>query len=269
MKNTKSAPADESRMAQYRKHLDQLNAALKEKYSLPDIIGAEKQIAWATDIRTKFLDAFDRQRREIDPAIVNAVLSGILPQTESRWWIDHKDLSCAEYLIIAKTMAHIITNEPVQEIRGISDDIITVDDSDPEKIFVSCAASIIPKNIMKQYGFVPDGSGTWVRQMLVEDNARVGVVESLCLTLLQNGFKMQILTPRKPSAPHDGEIKLINGELCIEASTEEIYRAAAHIGKRIIWLEGCAPKDIQTLIDSYDIVCSPEAAAFLGDGIRD
>lgn len=67
---------------------------IEEKYNLPDIIGTEKQIAWARKIRTrmykKFEEDFDGKFGDND-ARLNDFKAWLKNKTEAKWFINNKD----------------------------------------------------------------------------------------------------------------------------------------------------------------------------------
>lgn len=97
-----------------------------QQSGLPALTGSDKQIAWASDIRSKMIEALnisaDKARTILariandeaattDPAKVEAAkvecednlasITAILAITDARWWIDHRD-EHPNTLIIAK-----------------------------------------------------------------------------------------------------------------------------------------------------------------------
>lgn len=80
----------------------QQERAAEANKGLPALVGTEKQIAWAEQIRAKaassllpireMIDA----RRDLEPTQANVIITVIdnaLAQTDSRYWIDNRDAS--------------------------------------------------------------------------------------------------------------------------------------------------------------------------------
>ncbi len=265
MSDKGSVLSKDLRIAQYRERLDQLGAVLKNKYNLFPMTGAVKQISWATDIRTKFLEEYDKHRGELTSDICNAVMSNILTNTESRWWIDRKDMKYEEFISFAKTTSHIKDGHEI-DLPNCIVDCIQIDVCDTSKIIIYGKYFDGLNNIITEYKFIFDKDRNyWFRDICVDDNARTGVIESLCLTLLGNGYKIQVLSPNTKDDRHDGILKIFNDRLCVETCTDAIYKVASSIGMRVVYLDKCKKSDIQSFIDSYDIICTNSAKNFIGD----
>ena len=251
-----------ARIAKYREHLDKMSILLGDKYNLPEISGAIKQIAWAKDIRTKFAEALDRQREHLNPDTLLAVQNYIFCETSARWWIDRKDVSFEEHLIYAKTLGKVAENEVGKPVLSKSE-VIVIDSSQSDKIVVSFVpSSAFP--ILQSRGFSPSVSGEWVNEISVSDNARCGVVDSLCLSLLQSGYAARVISPPAPPVLHDGKLLVVNGRLCVEAKTEAVYKAAARIGVRFVCVDGANRDDLRQFLDNYDVEVSESARGVVG-----
>lgn len=78
--------------------------ATAEAAGLPALTGSDKQIAWAETIRAKALAAIDEitakcgESAKVPEAL--AIVDWVRGQSESRWWIDHRD-DGAVYLLRA------------------------------------------------------------------------------------------------------------------------------------------------------------------------
>ncbi len=265
MKNQDDITLKALRMAQYRERLDKLNLLLKNKYNLSDMEGAAKQISWATDIRTKFLEEFDKQYDDLDQDVRDSIIERVLSHTESRWWIDRKDAKYSDFMIFAKTLLNVKTNK-ITDSSNVIDDSILIDTCHNTRITISSNLLGDLSDIMNQYKFtLNQNDKCWFRDIPVEDNARVGIVESLCLTLLANGYKIQVISSKPKDIKHDGILKMIGDMLCIEARTEAVYKTASSIGARLVYLKDCNKSDIQLLINSYDVVCTDKAQLFIND----
>jgi len=64
--------------------------------ALPALIGSDKQISWATDVRAKAHAAFLAQfakaptpKTDKDMAFI-AAINAMFAQTDAGWWIDHR-----------------------------------------------------------------------------------------------------------------------------------------------------------------------------------
>jgi len=75
-------------------------AARAAAWELPALTGSPKQIAWAERIRSDFFAEFEEMEKEDGHSTAEAAekdarfgqfLSWVKSQTESRFWIDHKD----------------------------------------------------------------------------------------------------------------------------------------------------------------------------------
>lgn len=246
----------------YREHLNKQIILLSDKYNLSPLSGAEKQIAWATDIRIRFVEALDKHRGELSDSAFRSVTNQILSQTESRWWIDHRDQSFDEYLSFAKTISLVDDSGDVLPRYEKPSDVVFID-AERERIEVSYYKPETISEILQRHSFVMDGN-KWIREIPLDDSTRQGVIDSLCLTLLSGGFTARVQHPPKPEPIRDGLIKIVDGRLCVEARTEAVYKAASRLGKRVVWLDGVDRSEIQKFVSSYDIGISDDASQTLG-----
>lgn len=249
-----------SRMAQYREHLDKMLILLTDKYQLPEISGAPKQIAWAKDIRIKFVEQLDKQISSVPSSIISTVKSQILSQTESRWWIDRKDMSFEEHLIYAKTVCSI-SDFQENKLSPKQPNITIVDCQADDCVSVHCPVSASP--ILQKYDFV-EKSGVWVREVCYTDVAREGVVNALCLALLQAGHTAKVLPHAEPEVIHDGTLRFVDGRLCVIARSEVVFKAASRIGQRQVFLDGCDKSTIMTFVQNYDVDVSEDVREAFG-----
>ena len=262
----------------YREYLDKQIILLTEKYHLPDINGAEKQIPWANDVRIKFVIQFDKHFAELPGDVCAAVQKTVLAQTSARWWIDHKDASYDEMLRLASVLGSISQQvipgcesaAPVQSkpavLKAPVVDMVIIDTQDVDKITVQYSRPEKLSEVLTPREFVFDsGSGVWVKTIEQTDNARTGVVESICLSFLSRGYAARVIAPPEPPVKHDGYLECINGRLCVVANTEPVYKAAARLGSRLIWFEGVDVSDIRGFVKAYDIEVSEAAQELIGD----
>ena len=77
------------------------DAAAISYLNLPDLVGSDRQVSWATTIRMKRLAAI----------ITGSSTDGAdghqacIPITDAKWWIDHRDLTDTD--LIAKGQLHV------------------------------------------------------------------------------------------------------------------------------------------------------------------
>ena len=79
---------------------------------LPDLVGTDKQVDWAEDIRIKALAdiaEFFAGRADSDKAL-DYLRRGLQHLTKAAWWIDHRDL---DTILMAKAIAQAPVNEEV------------------------------------------------------------------------------------------------------------------------------------------------------------
>lgn len=246
----------------YREHLDQQIILLGDKYNLPKLSGAEKQVAWAADIRIRFVEYFDKNKDALPDTASHCVETLIFTQTESRWWIDRRDQSYEDILSFATTVS--LVNKQEGKLPGYQkkNNVVFIN-AENERIFVSYFEPENISSIMMRHSFELEDKN-WVREIPLKDVTRQGILDSICLALLSAGFAAKIQHPPKPEAIHDGILKIINGKLCLETRTEAVYKAASRVGKRHIWFDGVDKSEIQKLISAYDIGISEEARTRLG-----
>ncbi len=64
-----------------------------EKYNLPELVGTEKQVAWAEDIRAKLVSKVSKPTEKFFE-LVNA-------KTSAKWWIDNRYIQTVRELAVA------------------------------------------------------------------------------------------------------------------------------------------------------------------------
>lgn len=256
-----------ARLAKYRDHLNKMAILLGDKYNLPLLSGAVKQVAWAQDIRTKFAEALDRQRQNLTPETMEAVNRYIFGETSARWWIDRKDVSFEEHLIYAKTLGRVSENRPaaapaVAPSVPVPVGVVTIDCANTERVMV-CGVPAAAAGILSRFGFSESGA-EWKRDISVSDNSRSGVVDGLCLALLQAGYTARIVSAPPAPVIRDGLLTVVSGRLCVEARTEPVYKAAARLGCRRVFVDSAKRSELSAFLQNYDIEVSPEAREVLG-----
>ncbi|WP_406850127.1 hypothetical protein [Chromobacterium phragmitis] len=78
---------------------EQIQQAADNTASLPTLVGTEKQIAWATTIRSNAATSIRQMQSELsaipdgDPrkSAALSIMDGALQQAECRYWIDRRD----------------------------------------------------------------------------------------------------------------------------------------------------------------------------------
>ena len=70
------------------------NAAAIAHLDLPELVGSDRQVSWATTIRMKRLAAMVATS-STDGADVNQACIAV---TDAKWWIDHRDLTDTDLL---------------------------------------------------------------------------------------------------------------------------------------------------------------------------
>ena len=250
-----------ARIAKYREHLDKMSILLEDKYDLPEISGAVKQIAWAKDIRTKFVESLDKQRNNISRDTLDAVRTHIFGETSARWWIDRKDVSFEEHILYAKTLGKVVEHRESKPVRSDASPIVVIDCTDSDKVVVSNTCPAAPA-VLERFGFHRDGS-VWIRDVSISANERAGLVDSLCLSLLQNGCAARVVVPPVPAPVYDGVLTVVNGRLCVEARTEAVYKAASRFGCRRVYVDKNRLDELAVFLKNYDVFVSDDAREVL------
>lgn len=246
----------------YREHLDRQIILLGDKYDLPKLSGADKQIAWATDIRIRFVESLDKNRNSLSEPVFCAVRSQILTQTESRWWIDRREQAYEDMLSFANTVSLVDSSGDVLPRYEKPSDVVFIN-AESELIVVSYFEPAAISAIMLRHSFTLT-DGRWMRSIEMADVSRQGVIDALCLSLLAGGFTAKVANPPKPEPVRDGVLRIVDGRLCVEAKTEAVYKAASRLGKRLIWLDGVDKSEIQKFVSLYDIGITDDARVKLG-----
>lgn len=258
-----------TKLIKYREHLDKQIILLSDRYQLPEITGIGKQIPWATDIRIKFVETYDKRKSTLSSDISYLILKGLMKYVEGRWWIDHKDLPfdklMSELLINDKLPDDIINNN-CNNIKKIDNNSIIIDTQNDAILKIYTDNSDETVSILEKYLFVFEGDpGEWVQNISITDPERVGVVESLSLSLLQNGHTLRVLTRPPPEVVHDGTISIVDNKLCIIARTEPVYKAVSRFGERIIWIDREGVDKLKEVMKKYDIDCSQAARKYIDE----
>lgn len=252
-----------ARLAKYREHLNKMAILLGDKYNLPLLSGAVKQVAWAQDIRTKFAETLDRQRQNLTPETMEAVNRYIFGETSARWWIDRKDVSFEEHLIYAKTLGRVSESRPAAVPSvPVPAGVVTIDCANTERVIV-CGVAAAAAGILSRFGFSESGT-EWKRDIAVSDNSRSGVVDGLCLALLQAGYTARIVSAPPAPVIRDGLLTVVSGRLCVEARTDPVYKAAGRLGCRQVFVDLAKRSELSAFLQNYDIEVSPEAREVLG-----
>ena len=254
------------KLMKFRDHLNKQIILLTDKYQLPDITGVGKQVPWAIDIRIKFVEVYDKRISDLTPDVAQRILVCVASHVDSRWWIDHKGSAFDD--IVQELFSEIPAQMPLNTAPICFASIDTQD-----TLLLRVTANNIDRitTIMQKYLFYTDiekGGGVWIRDLPISNPERIGIVESLSLSLLQNGFTLQILTSPPPEIIHDGTVDIIQGKLCVVARTENVYKAVSRLGSRIIWIDTHFTDKLRILMKKYDIDCTNEATIYLnGDKI--
>ncbi|MDD3972636.1 MAG: hypothetical protein PHC31_12090 [Clostridia bacterium] len=245
------------KLTQYREYLDKQIILLTDRYQLPIIAGVGKQVQYAIDIRIKLITLFDKHKLEIEDEVVRDIFAKIFSHTESRWWIDHKSMTYETMLKSVKSSMScnennlIIHNKIV--INTESDDYIFINYSNDEQISL----------ILERYKF-SFYDGVWKYNLSINDAQRVGVIESLSLSLLQKGYIIQIVAKDPPKIIHDGYVCIINNKLCGIARTEPIYRAFSNIGMRRVWIDDKDIPSLRDIFEKYDVEYGEDVIEYMG-----
>lgn len=255
---------------QYRKYLDDKANIFKLKYNLPEIDGSPKQQAWAQDVRTKFIDQFEKQETKFSPEIISGIHKHILIQTSAKWWIDKKEVSLDDQILYVKTLCEIQQKQqqqqqptPTTTVDSRKDEnVIVIDCQNKDKITITSNKKDA-EYIFKHYEFTTTGDNTWEKSCSIDDNERNGIVDGLCLTLLKGEFTTKVLPYKPPEKPHDGKIFVHNGKLCVETRTEAVYKAASRLGRRYVYLDLDNKNEILSFIQNYDVVVTNDAKKVL------
>ncbi|MDD3098872.1 MAG: hypothetical protein PHW36_00790 [Bacilli bacterium] len=256
------------KLARFREHLDKQIILLTDKYQLPNMIGIGKQISWAIDIRIKLVEVFDKRQSTLSVEESQRILSHIFTHNESRWWIDHKDFNLDQLLIeVFSPNINNNTKDSGNQMPLMDDKYSVIIDTKNED-FLKVLSDDMDKLpfIMNNYDFKRDElNNYWIKYISLNDQERVGVVEALSLTLLQNNFTLRIVSPPPPEVIHDGTLTVINSQLCVIARTEPVYKIISRLGNRIIWIDNKSIDKLKNLIKNYDIDCTPEALKIIGE----
>jgi hypothetical protein len=196
----------------YKKKLEsdkkEINAESAEKakeMELPELIGTEKQVAWANTLRQKFIekaqkfsetDGFDTVK--IDNALQFVLISNI----KASWYIDSRKDDIRELLAIAykemeqakPTPDTISANEikaeatvfPENKITYIPVEITVTDD----RVTAIAEKNETLRSIVKQYGYTWDG--IWKRKITEKTGSAADRAAELGNALLSAGFPIII-----------------------------------------------------------------------------
>ena len=78
---------------------EKMTAEITSRFELPELIGSEKQVRWASDIRIKMVgDLLGHTSGNKADEIIGSFLART---TQATWWIDHRDYN---YVALAKAM---------------------------------------------------------------------------------------------------------------------------------------------------------------------
>ena len=84
-----------------------LSSAAVSHLVLPPLAGTDRQIGWASTIRTKRLAALTNSNSDAD-------CSACLRVTDTKWWIDHRDLTDVDL------MAAVTKASDIQDVRAVT-----------------------------------------------------------------------------------------------------------------------------------------------------
>ena len=84
-----------------------LSSAAVSHLVLPPLAGTDRQIGWASTIRTKRLAALTNSNSDAD-------CSACLRVTDAKWWIDHRDLTDVDL------MAAVTKASDIQDVRAVT-----------------------------------------------------------------------------------------------------------------------------------------------------
>lgn len=84
---------------------------LEQKFEVPEIDGTEKQIAYAKDIRYRYLKSVGDLKK---PKNINVVKEFFKSKTSARWWIDNRFKTIHDF---SQEIQAILDNQP----RGVGD----------------------------------------------------------------------------------------------------------------------------------------------------
>jgi len=93
--------------------------------ALPQLSGSDRQIAWATKIRTERLSAILTEAAERHVKACTDCLS----ITEAKWWIDHRNLSTADLINKTQASPSLIDTKAVAALISDTCPTILVDSS--------------------------------------------------------------------------------------------------------------------------------------------
>lgn len=108
----------EKKRAEDKAALEEYKEQTAAEYGLPELIGSEKQIKWAKDIRFDFLKKSERLINETNPAAVillrtmNAWRDNALRQESAKWWIDNRGTA---YRYIDDDYGQILIGDALKE----------------------------------------------------------------------------------------------------------------------------------------------------------
>lgn len=198
------AEKDKADEAIRRQEENEAAAANAVAMGLPNLIGTEKQITWATTIRQSFLDkALMANPNEKGRQLINHIISSILNASE---WIDTRDESMenrlrryfhvfmepASTIVDEKELAAESTLQP-EKSRHSGVVVITIK---PDQIRVSYTKDEDFRLIVRSLGFEWDpDSRHWFRKITVRTGSAANRAAELGNKLLVNGFSVQITDP--------------------------------------------------------------------------
>jgi hypothetical protein len=112
-----------------------------EIMELPNLIGTEKQIAWALEIRAKFLDDAQRKAKAVDSDSINGALFRVMTDNsirhnEAHWWIENRKTPLANFSPITgeiyKLENGLKSYFGVEEISDATEEIVQMS---PEELY--------------------------------------------------------------------------------------------------------------------------------------
>lgn len=261
-------------------HIKREGVRLTSLYGLSPIgSGSPKQVAFAEDVRTKFLIDFEKRSLSLSDADRESISREWLSHLDARFWLDNKDRAkqffkgnggavFVQSAIPVSAPAPVQMAAPVQaaapaSLPGFS--FVVFDCSDGEILRVSFSAGCDVSEILKQFKFTPLNPFEWVYMLSSDSVNRPRLIEDVTREIIHKGFPFKQIPFAPPEKPHDGYLRMVDGKLCIDCMSTAVFRAFSHIGYQRVFLDKADKEQIKDLLKQYDVSVSADVSGFGGE----
>lgn len=183
----------------------------KEK-DLPELTGSEKQIAWATELRNKFVKASEemseKRKEEMAklagmeyPVVIDRIIKS---KTESHWWIENRELKIGTIVDAAKEIIVLPEKKEEKEVDAKAEATAYPEKPVTEAVVeISYTSDIVTasfeKNdkfmsIVKNLGF--KWNNKWEKQIMETTGTAEERAAETGNALLNAGFPIRIYNPK-------------------------------------------------------------------------